>query len=156
MKKIAIPVILFVVIAVGSIVFGVSISYRKVQYQKDAVAHVFVVNEDGGELVAEYNGVTTKVLGQNVDRVFKAIKGNEMEYLFSRPKYNNDTAIKLKFSDGATYEVAHDNPEEDSVFVIYNYKGKNYFIRIKGYNSFSWLERAISPQGIYNENEIIN
>lgn len=156
MKKIAIPIILFVIIAVGSIVFCVSISYRKVQYQKDAVAHIIDVKEDGGELVAEYNGVTTKVVGQNVDRVFKAIKGNEMEYLFSRPEYDSDTSITLKFSDGATYVVAHDNPEEDSVFVIYNHKGKDYLIRIKGYNSFSWLERAISPQGIYNENEIVN
>lgn len=34
-----------------------------------------------------------------------------MEDLFSRPEYNDHTAIKLKVSDGATCVVVHDNPE---------------------------------------------
>lgn len=154
MKKYVIPVILFFVIVIGSIIYGITISFNRVQYGKETSLHAARVQE-GGELIAEYNGVTTKVTGQNVDRLTKAIMVTETENLLSKPEYDANTSITLKFSDGATYIVAHDDSSDDSVFVIYSYKVKEYYIRIEGYNAFSWVEKAISPQGIYNENFIV-
>lgn len=155
MKKFLIPVILFLVIVVGSIVFAVSMSYSRVQYGKETFLHLARL-EDGGELLAEYNGVTTKINRDNVNRIMKAISVTETDYLVSKPEYNSETAITLKFSDGATYTIAHDESEDDSIFVIYSYDGKEFYLRTKGYNSFSWVERGVSPEGIYNENEIID
>lgn len=66
MKKYVIPVVLFLVVVVGTIIFGVSLSYKTVQYGKETSLHAARVHE-GGELIAEYDGVTTKVVGQNVD-----------------------------------------------------------------------------------------
>lgn len=155
MKKYIIPVALFLVVVIGSIIFGVSMSYKRVQYGKETSLHVARVHE-GGELIAEYDGVTTKVVGQNVDRLMKAIIVTETEHLVSRPEFDRGTSITLKFPDGATYIIAHDDSCDDRVFVIYSYKGKEYYTRTEGYNSFSWVERAISPQGIYNENILVD
>lgn len=154
MKKILIPIFIFLAFAIGFLIFITSLSYSRIQYEKDTLAHVMDV-DSGGELVAEYNGETTKVLGQNVYRIKSSITVTERERLFSKPKYNSDEVITLKFSDGATYIVVQDDSENDSVFIIYNYKGKNLYLKIEGYNSFSWVKRAISPQGIFNENIVI-
>lgn len=78
----------------------------------------------------------------------------EKEILLSKPEYDIDTSITLKFPEGANI-VAHDDSCSDSAFVIYSYKGKAYYTKIEGYKAFSWVERAISPQGIYNENILV-
>lgn len=155
MKKFIIPVILFFIIAVGSIIIAVSMSYSRVQYGKETFMHLARM-EDGEELIAEYNGETTKITAENANRIMNAISVSETDYLVTKPEYNGDTAITLEFSDGATYIVAHDESEDDSIFVIYSYDGKEFYLKTKGYNSFSWVERGISPQGILNENEKIN
>lgn len=155
MKKFLIPVIVFLVIAVGSIVVAVSMSYSRVQYGKETYMHLARF-QDGGELLAEYDGVTTKIHIDNVYKIMKSISVTESDYLVSKPEYNSEAAITLKFSDGATYIVAHDESEDDSIFVIYSYDGKEFYLRTKGYNSFSWVERGISPEGIYSENEVLD
>lgn len=154
MKKFVIPVVIVLLCGVGFLVYILSTSYTRVQYEKDTSAH-FIDIDTGGELVAEYNGITTKVLGRNVFKIKSAITVSERKRLHSKPEYDSDLAIVLKFSDGAIYTVAEDESEEDIAFIIYNYKGKEQYFKIEGYKTFSWIEKAVSPKGIYNENEVV-
>lgn len=154
MKKLVIPVVIILLCGIGFLVYILSMSYNRVQYKNDTSAH-FMDVDTGGELIAEHNGIETKVLGQNVFRIKNAITVSEMKRINSMPEYNSDTAIKLKFSDGAMYVIADDGSEDDIAFIMYSYKGKNQYFKIEGYKTYSWIERAVSPEGIYHENKVI-
>lgn len=154
MKKYVIPVVIVLLCGVGFLVYILSMSYSKVQYQNETSSH-FMDVDTGGELLAEYDGITTKVLGQNAFRIKSSLTVSERKTLYSKPEYDSDKAVTLNFSDGATYVIAEDGSGEDVAFVLYSYKAKNKYLRIEGYRTFSWIEKAISPEGIYNENEVI-
>lgn len=154
MKKLVIPVVIILLCGIGFLVYILSTSYNRVQYKNDTSAH-FMDVDTGGELIAEHNGIETKVLGQNASRIKNAITVSERRHLNSMPEYNSDTAIMLKFSDGAMYVIADDGSEDDIAFIMYSYKGKNQYFKIEGYKTYSWIERAVSPEGIYHENEVI-
>lgn len=154
MKKFVIPVVIILLCGIGFLVYVLSMSYNRVQYKNDTSAH-FLDVATGGELIAEHNGIKTRVLSQNVSRVKSAVTVSEMKKLSSMPEYNNETAIKLEFSDGAVYVIGEDGSEDDIAFIMYSYKSKNQYFRIEGYKTYSWIERAVSPEGIYHENEVI-
>lgn len=155
MKKIIIPVIVFFVLSIGSIVFAISESYTKVQYGKDTMFHMMTLDE-GETVTATCDGVSTNVLGRNTQRIYSTLTVSEIKRIFSKPKWDEETAIYLDFSDGAKYIVAHDPSEDDGVFIIYSYKNKNLRFKVSGYNSYNWLKRAISPEGIFNKNELLD
>lgn len=154
MKKYVIPVVIVLLCGVGFLVYTLSMSYSKVQFRNDASAH-FMDVYTGGEILAEYNGITTRVSNQNTSKIKSAITVSERKALRSEPEFDSEKAITLDFSDGARYVVAEDGSGDDVAFVLYSYEGKNTYLRIEGYNTFSWIKKAISPEGIYVENEVI-
>lgn len=155
MKKIIIPAFALFAILLGIVVFAVVMSFNNTQYVKDALAHVMAVN-DGGELTAEYQGRTTRVLGSNMTRIQKIVTVTERRPLLIKPKYDPQGAIKLHFSDGAEYIIAEDPSVSDGAFVLYSYKGRNLYFSIKGYKTIDWTIRAVSPEGIYEPNEQVS
>ena len=155
MKKIIIPLVVFFVITIGGIIFAVSDSYTKVQYEKDALFHMMSL-EEGGSLVAEYDNTVTKVLGRNISRINKVITVSELKRLYSKPDWDENAAIFLRFSDGAEYIIAEDPSVDDGVFILYSYKNKKLRFKVNGYNSFDWAKKAISSDGIFNENEVLD
>ncbi|GEM_PF-1022647 len=154
MKKILIPIGLIFAVGLGLIVFSVYRAYHNVQYEKDMIAHVMEVNK-GGELIAEYNGVKTRVLGSNIVRIRSVLTVSDRQRVYTKPDCDTENAVKLTFSDGAEYIVANDPAGVDSVFVLYSYKNKKLYFKIEGYKTMDWTLRAISPEGIAYENEVI-
>ncbi len=156
MKKFIIPVIIMIAIFVGSAIFAVYLNYTVVQYEKDLLWHIMTLEEEGGELTAEYDGQTVRVLGNNIIRISKIVSVYERKHIFKEPVYDEDKAVFLHFSDGAEFVVFEDTQEDDAVYIIYTYKKKELFFHVQGYNSWSWLQKAISPEGISSPNEVIN
>ncbi|MBN2878305.1 MAG: hypothetical protein JXN65_01625 [Clostridia bacterium] len=154
MKKFLIPVLTILGIFLVTAVFAIYLNYSKVQYDKDLLFHNLRL-QDGGELICEYNGMTTRILGGNVSRISKVVNVYEKRRLFKEPEYNKDEAIYLTFSDGAEYIIAVDESMDDAVFVIYKYKNKEQYYSIQGYHSFDWAQRAVSPEGTSNPNEVV-
>ncbi|MBN2558331.1 MAG: hypothetical protein JXB33_06230 [Clostridia bacterium] len=154
MKKIVIPVVVFFVVIIASIIFAVSDSYTRVQYGKDTMFHRMTLDE-GGTLEAEYDDVTTLVAGRNLQRIYSSLTVSEMKRIYKKPSWDPDTAIYLRFSDGAQYIIAEDPSVIDGVFILYTYKKENIRFTLSGYKTFDWIKRAIAPDGIYNDNPII-
>jgi len=155
MKKFIIPVILFFVIVIGSIIFAVSESYDRVQYDKDAMFHSMSLSNDG-TLTAEYKGIVTQVLGRNTQRIHSMLTVSAKKRLYFKPTYDENETIYLTFSDGAEYIVVENTSMNDSVYIKYSYKKKSQWFKITGYNSLKWAKQAISPDGIYIENILIS
>jgi hypothetical protein len=154
MKKFLVPVGLIFVIGLGLIVFSIYRGYQNTQYEKDMMAHVMAVNR-GGELIAEYNGAKTRVLGSNIGRIRSILTVTARQRVYTKPRCDTENAVKLTFSDGAEYIVAQDPAGGDSAFVLYSYKGKKLYFKIEGYKTLDWTIRAVSPEGIAEENEVI-
>ena len=155
MKKILIPVIIFFVIVIGGIAFAVSDSYSKVQYGKDAMFHMMTM-EDGGVMSAEYNGTNTQVVGRNTSRVYSVLTVSALKRVYSKPDITDNEAVYINFTDGAAYIIYKDPSVTDGVFIFYTYKGKKLYLKVDGYNSFTWIKKAISPSGIFNENIVLD
>lgn len=155
MKRFLIPALVFLAIFFSVTIMAINQSYQKTQYNKDMMAHMMRISE-GGELIAEYDGQTINVLGRNIDRLRKVVTVSDKKWLYKSPKYDEDEAIVLTFPDGGKYIVAEDDSMDDAVFLLYTYKNRKLFFSIAGYSSFSWAQKAISAEGIYNSNEIID
>lgn len=155
MKKYIIPVIIFFVISIGSVIFFVSSSYTLVQYKKDTRYHITTLQENE-TLTATYKEVTTQVVGRNSSRIYSLLTVSEIKQIHKKPTYAENNAIQLNFSDGATYIVVEDPSINDSIFILYSYKNKKLYFKISGYNSLEWTEKAISPEGLFNENILID
>lgn len=154
MKKILIPVIIFMAALIGFITFGISRSFAKVQYEKDVMGHVMSVGKEG-DLEAQYNGTKTNVVGQNVRRINSVLTVSEMERVYKKPPLDEDRGVFLSFPDGAEFILIEDPEVEDGAYIRYSYKKKVRWYRVEGYETMMWVTRAISPEGIYTENEMI-
>ena len=53
MKRTLIPVILFLAVGIGILAYSFSLSYSKMQYEKDILLHILNL-DDNGELTAEF------------------------------------------------------------------------------------------------------
>ncbi len=155
MKKIIIPVVIFFILVIGSIAFAVADSYAKTQYGKDTMFHMMGLSE-GEILTCEYKDIKTQVTGRNTQKIYSVISVYELKRLYSKPDWDAKEAIYVNFSDGAEYIVALDPSINDGVFIIYSYKNKTIYFKVNGYNTMSWVKKAISPSGIYSTNEVIS
>ena len=154
MKKYLIPVLLLLILLVVFIVFLIYMGFEKQQFANNMSAHISDVEEEG-TLFAEYNGQKTQVVGQNIYYIKNSLTVYERKRLFIKPEYNPESAIYLSFSDGAGIMIAVDESVDDGVFVHYSYKNKRLWLSIKKLKTFEWVSRAISPEGINNENIIV-
>jgi len=155
MKKVIIPVVIFFIIVIGGISFAVADSYAKTQYGKDTMFHIMTLS-DGGILTAQYKDVKTQVTGRNTQKFYSVISVFELKRLYTKPDWDAEDAVYLNFSDGAEYIVALDPSVNDGVFIIYSYKNKTIYFKVSGYNTMSWVKKAVSPSGIYSTNEVIS
>lgn len=155
MKKILIPVIVFFVVVVGSIIFFVNLSFQLTQYSKATNFHISTLL-DGYTLTTEYNGVETQVVGRNIQRVGWVLDISEKERIRRKPEYNENEAIYFHFSDSAEYILAKDPKDDNSVYIFYEYKNMRLRFHLEGYNAWKWATEAISPEGIYRENIVLN
>lgn len=154
LKKIVIVVVVFLLLGLMGIIIPLSLHYDTVQMEKDMIAHVMSTAE--GELIASRAGQTTKVTGRNIDRIASALTPTERQRLFRKPAFDEADAIFLNFPNGASFIIAEVDPELDKAIVVYRYKRKIRYLSINGYKTFSWISRAVSPEGVYNENELLS
>ena len=155
MKKILIPVIIFFVVVISGITFSISTNYVKVQFSKDLMFHMMAL-QDGETLTAEYNDVTTNVTGRNLQRVNSVLGVSAKNRVYKKPEYDFEKAVYLTFSHGAEYIVAEDQSVNEGIFIFYSYKSKKQVFKVHGYNSMTWIKKAVSPSGIYNSNDVID
>lgn len=153
MKKLVWIVVIFLVAAITALVIPIALRYEHIQFEKDMMAHV--MSCDDGGLIAEYKGQTTRVIGRNIDRVSSSLTVTERKKLFRKPEYDAESAITLRFPDGAVFTVAPSQSDDETAFVHYQYKRENRYFSITGYRTIHWITQAISPKGLYQENEVI-
>ncbi|MDW7658768.1 MAG: hypothetical protein SCM11_16490 [Bacillota bacterium] len=151
MKKIVIAVTLFLVIGLTALIVPLSLRFDTVQYEKDMLAHVISCNE--GDLIAEYEGQRTRVLGRNISRIASTLSPAARKRLLWEPAIDLEQAAVIRFPDGAVFTIAESEAAKDQAYVVYRHKGRSRYFSITGYNTFSWIIRAISLEGVYNENE---
>lgn len=155
MKKFIIPVVIFFVIVIGGISFAVADSYTKTQYGKDTMFHMMSLSEDG-TLTAQYKDIKTQVTGRNTQKIYSVISVFELKRLYRKPDWDTKEAVYLSFSNGAEYIVSLDDSIADGAFIIYTYKNKTIYFKVNGYNTMSWVKKAVSPSGIYSTNEVVS
>ena len=155
MKKVLIPVIVFFVIVVGSIIFFVGSSYQLTQYTKATHYHVNTVIA-GGSLETEYDGVRTQIVGRNLQRVEWVLDIFAKQRIRRVPEINEDEAIYFYFSDSAEYILAKDPEDNNSVYIFYEYKNMKMRFHLEGYMAWDWATKAVSPDGIYIENIVLD
>jgi hypothetical protein len=153
LKKLVWIVVIFLVAAITALVVPIALRYDHIQYEKDMLAHVMSCND--GDLIAKYQGQTTRVIGRNIDRISSTLTVTERKKLLRKPEFDAASAITLQFPDGAFFTVAPSQSDDQTAFVHYQYKGKNRYLSITGYRTMHWISKAISPQGLYQENEVI-
>lgn len=153
MKKVLIPLAVIFVLGLGTMIFLLSMNYVQVQYQKDAEAHFMAAAE--GDVTASYAGQTTIVSADNLGRVWRELTISERKRVFSAPDCDFDTAVVLDFPDGARYAVVPDDAADDAVYICYTDDGKDLWFRVEGYGVMDWMVRAVSPEGLYGTNEVV-
>ena len=154
MKKILIPLIIFMSALIGFITFGISRSYAKVQYEKDVMGHVMSIDAEGN-LEAEYQGTRTKVIGQNIRRIKSVLTVSEMKRIYKKPPLDEENCVYLSFPDGAEFILIEDPKAADGAYIRYSYKRRVKWFHVEGYDTIMWATRAVSLEGIYTENESI-
>lgn len=155
MKKVLIPVIVFFVIVLGSIIFFINSSFQLTQYTKATHFHINTVI-DGGTLETELDGVRTQIAGRNLQRVEWVLDISAKQKIYRKPEINEDEAIYFYFSDSAEYVLAKDPGDSNSVYIFYKYKNMKMRFHLEGYNAWDWATRAVSPEGIYMENIVLD
>lgn len=155
MKKLLVIVIAFLVIGLLAVAIPISLRYDYIQYEKDMMAHDMKL-QDGGDVVATYQGQKTRVVGGNIGRLEWALTLTDRTRVFRKPAYDPDLAVTIDFPDGARYVIAPDPSVEDKIYIFYSYKDKNRRYTVPaGYKAMDWIVTAISPEGVYSPNEII-
>jgi len=153
MKKYVIIVAAFIVLGIVALAIPMWIRYDYIQYEKDIQAHVLSCSK--GDLIAEYKGEKTKVLGQNISKLQTVITVSERSLVFFRPKYDPETAVKLTFPDEAELVIVEDSAKTDKIYIFYHHQSANRCYAVEGYDAFNWITEAISPEGIYQANELM-
>lgn len=154
MKRYLIPTILFLVFGILLFTFAVYSQYTVVQYEKDVYFHITEVFNEG-YVYGEYDGVKTEIVGSNLSKIQSALTITKRKRLYKKPNLNNSKPLLLTFSTGATFDIYIIEDSTDGVYIHYKYKNKSQWYSINGYNSFYWLSSAVSPNGIKNENIIL-
>lgn len=156
MKKLLVMVIAFLVIGLLAIAIPISLRYDYIQYEKDMMAHDMKL-QDGGDVVATYQGQKTRVIGENIGRVEWALTLTDRQRVFRKPAYDPADAVTVEFPDGARYVVVPDSSVADKIYIFYSYKNKARCYTVPpGYKAMDWILTAISPEGVYSPNEIIS
>lgn len=153
MKKVVIPVVAFLVIGLGTLIFFLSMNFAQVQYQKDTEAHL--LSAQAGDVTATYAGQTTRISAENLGRVQFVLTISERQRVFFKPDCSMEDAVCIFFPDGAQYAVIPDDSADDAVYLCYTDDSKDLWLRIEGYNAMDWAVRVVSPEGIYAPNEVI-
>ncbi|MEA4890415.1 MAG: hypothetical protein VB070_13245 [Clostridiaceae bacterium] len=153
MKKYVIIVAAFIVLGIVALAIPMWIRYDYIQYEKDIQAHVLSCSK--GDLITEYKGEKTKVLGQNISKLQTIITVSERSLVFFRPRYDPETAVKLVFPDEAELVIVEDSAKTDKIYIFYHHQSANRCYAVEGYDAFKWITEAISPEGIYQANELI-
>lgn len=154
MKKYLLVVIILLGGMIAVVAITISGNYNKVQFSKDLQYHMTTISE-GGSLTATYQNTTTNVVGRNLQRINSVIGVSAAERTYNRPDYDENDAVTLSFSHGAEYIIIPNPSVSDGVFIFYSYKNKNQVYKVSGYDSMTWVKKAISPSGIYNPNEVM-
>jgi hypothetical protein len=153
-KKALAIVLIFMIIGILAIVIPLSIRYDYVQYDKDMQYHAMSL--DSGDLLGEYQGVQTKVIGSNINRVFSALTPSSRVRLFKTPDVDPESRLTLLFPDNARFDVYPSLTDSDIAYVYYQYQSKRRWLYISNLDTMNWLKQAISPEGLANENIVVS
>jgi hypothetical protein len=154
-KKLLVIVIAFLVIGLLAVAVPISLRYDYIQYEKDMMAHDMKL-QDGGDVIATYQGQKTRVIGGNIGRLEWALTLTDRTRVFRKPVYDAETAVTIDFPDGARYVIVPDPSIKDKIYIFYSYKDKDRCYTVPaGYKAMDWIVTAISPEGVYSPNEII-
>ncbi|MDD4139499.1 MAG: hypothetical protein PHX81_04720 [Eubacteriales bacterium] len=153
MKKIIIIIAVVMAVGLTAIIVPIALRYDSVQYEKNMLAHI-MSSDDG--LVAEYDGQKTLVVGRNINRVASTLSPATRKRLFRKPDFDPNQTVVITFPDGARFTVSPAGESGDTAYIVYSHRSQTRYFSVTGLKTFDWITRAISPEGVYNENEIID
>ncbi len=85
----------------------------------------------------------------------KVLTISERRQVFFKPDCDMAGAVVVVFPDGAQYAVVPDTSAADAAYICYTDDGKDQWFRVEGYGAMDWMTRAVSPEGIYEANEVV-
>ncbi|NLO37567.1 MAG: hypothetical protein GX112_14635 [Clostridiaceae bacterium] len=153
MKKIVIVIVFVMALGLTAIIVPIALRYDSVQYEKNMLAHIMSSDED--DVVAEYNGQKTLVVGRNINRVASTLSPSTRKRLFRKPDFDPGQAVVITFPDGARFTVSPAGNSGDTAYIVYEHRNQTRYFSITGLKTFEWITRAVSPEGVYNENEVV-
>ncbi len=153
MKKIAVPVIAFLLLLTVAIGYGIGRATNYMTHQRWCSDHLISVAQENSITVAETDdGERTSLTYSNVRAFLNAVSRTETSYTVFAFGLDEMPAVTVTFSDGAVIEVfdAGEKDNEDVVYIRHSWRNKSKIYRLTGYNTFDRVAQTISLDG-YNE-----
>ncbi len=158
MKKIVIPVIIFLLILGGLIGYGIARATEYMTYTRQCSVHIIDIAQGSGQVVAEdTDGTKTILKFANADGFITAVTRADTEFILFKSGLDEMPCVKVEFPDGAKFEVfdGGKKDKDDVAYVRYTYKNKSKLFRIIGYRTFERVRLCISPGGMNGQNSIV-
>lgn len=152
MKKAILGGVVAVLLIAGVLMVAVPLmgQFAGIQYEKRVQMDLLIAAGEEEWLYAEQNGVKTQVLGGNLSRISRLLTPSEAKHLMRIPEMEPE--ITLSFSNGDVIRIASDDAADDRAIVLLDYSGKRTAFAIEGYRVIKNVGTAVSPEGFYDEN----
>ena len=153
MKKIVIPVVIFLLLLTAAIGFGIGRATNFMTHQRWCSDHLISVAQEEGLTIAEADdGERTSLTYVNVRAFLNAVTRTETSYAPFAFGLEEMPVATVTFSDGAVIEVfdAGEKNGDDLAYIRHSWRNKSKVFRITGYNTFERVDKTISLEG-YNQ-----
>lgn len=154
MKK-TVVVTLIVVLSV-TLLIGMPIFWKmeRVRYESELLTHFAAAISDG-ELIAEHDGIKTRLSTDNIERLRVCLIRSERQILLFHTRENTGELVSLYVDDEMQIELEQPDPDEDIVYIYYTNGLVKRTYSIEKYDTMNWALQLIAPDGLYGENEEI-
>lgn len=153
MKKIVIPVVIFLLLLAAAIGYGIARSTNYMTHQRWCSDHLISVAQDNCVTIAEDSvGVRTSLTYSNVRAFLNAVSRTETTYTIFASDLDEMPTVTVTFADGAVIEVfdAGEEDGDDMVYIRHNWRDTSKVFSLTGYNTFDRVSQTVSLTG-YNE-----
>ena len=161
MKKVLIPVFVFLALAIASAVYFISLRINYTAYENRLVTAAAYLDESGAETVADYGGRRTAVDPANLPRLFAWLAPDSREAVYT-PLPDAEDGLSITISFGDRYRITAvqplpDKADDDTCYIeLSDADGGNvYRCKTHGLRTMYWLAATTGPEGIYAPNKAL-
>ena len=108
-------------------------------------------------ITGEHDGVQVKLAERNVKAAIAQVVVGNIRSTLLRPNDAMDS-VRIDFGNDSNltvYELPN-RPDDPALLMRFDYEGKVSYFFLRSNSGFSWLCRAVSPEGYLDPNERID